>query len=97
MALLYLSLRHFLTDAHPKDSPDVHVPLSHVISVAISNSVVDTHVLKKSHGGLELVQLSGSFQGDNEEGRSSTNDWVQAAMSAAYTGVWRTIRTAYHK
>jgi hypothetical protein len=92
-----ITLSHFLTHTCPIDSPDVHVPLSHVLSVAISDSVVDAHVLEKSHSGLNLVKLSGSLQGDNAEASSTANEWVQGAMNAAYSGAWGSMHTAYHK
>ena len=85
------TLSHFLTGSHPIDPPDVHIPLSHVLSADISDSVVDVNVLGKDPSGLKLMKLSGSFQADNAETRSSANDWVQAVMSAAYTGASRAI------
>jgi hypothetical protein len=91
------TLPRLLTDIYPVVLPDVHVPLSHVLSAGISDSVVDVHVLEKSRVGLKLVKLSGSFQGDNAQARTSANDWVQAVMSAAYTGAWKVTHTSYHK
>ena len=88
---------HSLTCTHPIDSLDVHVPLSHVLSAGISDSVVDVNVLAKGRSGFQIVKLSESFQADNAEIRSSVNDWVQAAMSAAYTGASRAIHTIHHK
>lgn len=86
------SLSRVVTDTHPICSPDVQVPLSHVLSVDVSDSVVDAHVLENTRNGLNLVKLSGSFQGDNAEASSAANDWVQGAMSAAYPGALRTPR-----
>jgi hypothetical protein len=83
-------LPRVLIDTHPLCSLDVQVPLSHVLSVDVSDSVVDAHVLENTHSGLKLVKLSGSFQGDNAEASSAANDWVQDAMSAAYPGALRT-------
>ena len=80
------SLSCVLTDTHPICSPGVHVPLSHVLSVDVSHSVVDAHVLENTHSGLKLIKLSGSFQGDNAEASSAANDWAQGVMSAAYPG-----------
>jgi len=92
-----ITLSHFPTHSHPIDSPDVHVPLSHVLSVGISDSVVEAHVLEKSHSVLKLVKLSGSLQGDNAEASSAANEWVQGAMNAAYSGAWGFTHIAYHK
>jgi hypothetical protein len=91
------SLSRVLTETHPICSPDVHVPLSHVLSVDVSDSVVDAYVLENTRSGLKLVKLSGSFQGDNAEESSAANDWVQGVMSAAYPGALRATHTAYHK
>jgi len=93
------SLSRVLTDTHPTGicSPGVHVPLSHVLSVGVSDSVVDAHVLENTYNGLKLVKLSGSFQGDDAEASSAANVWVQGAMSAAYPGALRATHTAYHK
>jgi hypothetical protein len=90
-------LARFLTDTHPIDLPNVHVPLSHVLSASISDTVVDVNVLEKGQSGLKLRKLSGFLQTDTAETRSSANDWVQAALSAAYTGASRAIHVAYHK
>jgi hypothetical protein len=86
-----------LSDTHLIDLPNVRVPLSHVLSASISDKVVDVNVLEKGHSGLKLIKLSGFLQTDNAKTRSSANDWVQAAMSAAYTGASRAIHVAYHK
>ena len=91
------TLSRVFTDTHPLCSPGVHVPLSHVLSVDVSDSVVDAHVLENTRSGLKLVKLSGSFQGDNAEASSAANVWAQSAMSAAYSGASRVTHTAYHK
>jgi hypothetical protein len=81
------TLSPFLTYTHPIGPPSVTVPLSHVLWVGVSGSVVDVHALETTHSGLKLVQFTGSFQEDNAEASSAANDWVQGAMSAAYAGV----------
>jgi hypothetical protein len=68
-------------------SPDVHVPLSHVLSVDVSGSVLDAHVLVRSRRHLDIVKISGKFQEDDSEASSAAKDWVQGAMTAAYSGV----------
>ncbi|KAF8478556.1 ATP-NAD kinase-like domain-containing protein [Russula ochroleuca] len=70
-----------------KTSPDVHVPLSHVLSVDVSGSVVDAHVLVRNRGHLDVVNISGNFQEDDSEASSAAKDWVQGVMTAAYSGV----------
>jgi hypothetical protein len=67
-------------------SPDVHVPLSHVLSVDVSGSVVDAHVLVRNRGHLDVVNISGNFQEDDSEASSAAKDWVQGVMTAAYSG-----------
>lgn len=71
----------------PVGSSCVHVPLTHVLSVDMSGSAVDAHVLVRKGQRLKLVNVSGSFQGDNSEELSSAKDWVQDAMTAAYLGL----------
>lgn len=78
---------HFLMYTHPAGSSDVHVPLTHVLSVDISGSAVNAHVLVRKSGSLKLVNVSGSFQEDNSEASSSAKDWVQDVMTAAYSGL----------
>ena len=68
-------------------SSRVHVPLTHVLSVDMSGSTVDAHVLVRKGQCLNLVNVSGSFQGDNPEARSSAKDWVRDVMTAAYLGL----------
>jgi hypothetical protein len=53
----------------------------------MSGSAVDAHVLVRKGQHLKLVNVSGSFQGDNSEELSSAKDWVQDAMTAAYLGL----------
>ena len=72
---------------HSAGSSHVHVPLTHVLSVDMSGSAVDAHVLVRNRHCLELVKVSGSFQGDNSEASSSAKDWVQDVMAAAYSGL----------
>lgn len=72
---------------HTAGSSHVHVPLTHVLSVDMSGSTVDAHVLVRNRHRLELVNVSGSFQGDNTEASSSAKDWVQDVMTAAYSGL----------
>jgi hypothetical protein len=71
---------------HPAGSSHVHVPLTHVLSVDMSGSAVDAHVLVRKSQRLKLVKVSGSFQGDNSEASSTAKDWVQEVMTAAYSG-----------
>ena len=78
---------HFLTYTHSAASSHVHVPLTHVLSVDISGSAVNAHVLVRNRHCLELVNVSGSFQEDNSEASSSAKDWVQDVMTAAYSGL----------
>jgi hypothetical protein len=53
----------------------------------MSGSTVDAHVLVRNRHRLELVNVSGSFQGDNSEASHSAKDWVQDVMTAAYSGL----------
>lgn len=71
---------------HPAGSSHVHVPLTHVLSVDMSDSAVDAHVLVRKSQRLKLVKVSGSFQEDNSEASSTAKDWVQEVMTAAYSG-----------
>jgi hypothetical protein len=66
--------------------PKIHVPLSHVIWVSKSGLVIEVHVLRRTSWGLKLVNVSGSFQGDDSS--SAADDWVRGAMNAAYKGVF---------
>jgi hypothetical protein len=72
---------------HPVGSSRVHVPLTHVLSVDMSGSAVDAHVLVRKGSCLKLVNVSGSILGDNSAERSSAKDWVQDVMTAAYSGL----------
>ena len=72
---------------HPTGSSRVHAPLTHVLSVDISGSAVNAHVLVRKGHCLKLVNVSGSFQGDSTEARSSAENWVQDVMTAAYSGL----------
>jgi hypothetical protein len=65
--------------------PKLHVPLSHVLWVSKSGLVIEVHVLRRTSWGLKLVNVSGSFQGDDSS--SAADDWVRGAMNAAYQGV----------
>src|SRR5712672_1505808 len=56
-----------LIDIHAPDAPTVHVPLTHLLYVGISGSVIDVHVLVKLRSGFGVVKSSGSFQGDNAD------------------------------
>lgn len=87
------TLSLFFTTFTPIESPIAHVPSSHVLSVNMSDSVVDAHVLVKKRSGLKPVKISGSFQGDHSEASSNAKDWVQGAMSAAYPGTWKGLCT----
>lgn len=71
---------------HPAGSSHFRVPLTHVLSVDMSGSVVDAHILVRNRHHLKLVNVSGSFQGNNSEASSSAKDWVQEVMTAAYSG-----------
>ena len=51
-----------LIDIHAPDAPTVHVPLTHLLYVGISGSVIDVHVLVKLRSGFGVVKSSGSFQ-----------------------------------
>jgi hypothetical protein len=77
------TLSHFLIHTHTAGSPDIRVPLTHVLSVDVSGSVVDTHILVRNRHQLGLVNLSGSLQEDDAE---AAKDWVQDVMTAAYSG-----------
>ncbi len=79
----FLSLPHLHRTA---GSSDVHVPLTHVLSVGISGSAVDAHVIVRKRHGLELVNVLGSFQVDNSEANSTAKNWVREVMAAAYSG-----------
>ncbi|KAI9509619.1 ATP-NAD kinase-like domain-containing protein [Russula earlei] len=75
----------FFTIRDPsKNAPTVHVPLTHVVWVGITGSIVDAHVLVTTRAGRDLVKISGSFQGDDTEANATATAWVQAVMSAAY-------------
>jgi hypothetical protein len=73
-------------DTRPIGSSRVHVPLTHVLSVDMSGSAVDAHVLVRKGRCLKLVNVS-AFLGDNSAERSSAKDWVQDVMTAAYSGL----------
>jgi hypothetical protein len=79
----FVSLPH----VHPPGPSLIHVPLTHVLSVNVSGSVVDAHILVRNRLCLKLVHVSGSFQGDSSEASSSANDWVKDVMTAAYSGL----------
>jgi hypothetical protein len=79
----FVSLPH----VHPAGSSHVHVPLTHVLSVDMTGSAVDARILVRIRHSLKLVNVSGSFQGDNSEASSSAKDWVQDVMTAAYSGL----------
>jgi hypothetical protein len=80
------TLSHFLIHTHTAGSPDVHVPLTHVLSVDVSGSVVDAHILVRNRQRLNLVKFSGSLQGDGSEASTVAKDWAQDVMTAAYSG-----------
>jgi hypothetical protein len=71
---------------HSAGSSHFRVPLTHVLSVDMSGSAVDAHILVRNRHTLKLVNVSGSFQGNNSEASSSAKDWVQEVMTAAYSG-----------
>jgi hypothetical protein len=79
---------HFLSCLRhaQQGKPKIHVPLSHVIWVSKSGLVIEVHVLRRTSWGLKLVNVSGSFQGDDSS--SAADDWVRGAMNAAYKGVF---------
>jgi len=86
VCILLSLLRLTVSCTHSAVASDVHVPLTHVLSVDISGSVVDAHVLVRMPHGLKLVNVSRSFQADNSEASSTANEWVQGVMTAAYSG-----------
>ncbi|KAH9952580.1 ATP-NAD kinase-like domain-containing protein [Russula dissimulans] len=69
------------------NAPKVHIPLTRLLYVGISGSVIDVHVLVEFYSRLRVVKFSGSFQGDNADASTTAKDWVQDAMSVAYPGV----------
>lgn len=71
---------------HSAGSYHVHVPLTHVLSVDMSGSAIDAHVLVRNRHRFKLVNVSGSFQEDDSEASSSAKDWAQDIMTAAYSG-----------